>query len=199
MLKTFTKSTVRLTRVAQQGIKLRFNQIKDDVRGVAAIEMAFIFPVMLILYFGLVDVTNLLSANRRVTLTSSTMADLVTQAPGTVSTADLQGFFNAAAPIMDPFSAADIGLELFSYSMNGGNAQLEWENRSGGASCGATPAASAEMIALMNAGTGLVVARVCYKWVPLVGKVMGSDPIQVEDQMILRPRQSNIITCTDCP
>ena len=51
---------------------------------------------MLVLYFGLVDVTNLLSANRRVTLTSSTIADLVTQASGNVSSADLDGFFNAA-------------------------------------------------------------------------------------------------------
>ena len=38
-----------------------------NVMGVAGIEAAFIFPVMLMVYFGLLDLTTMLSANRRVT------------------------------------------------------------------------------------------------------------------------------------
>ena len=71
MLDIFTTFTRRLRRYA------------DDIRGVASIEMAFIFPAMVLVYFGLVDATNVLSANRRVTPTASTLANLVTQAPGT--------------------------------------------------------------------------------------------------------------------
>ena len=186
--------------ISQRMVRLQTSlcRLRDDIQGVAAIEMAFIFPVMLILYFGLVDVTNLLSANRRVTLTSSTIADLVTQAPGTVTDADVQGFFNAASPIMDPFSSNAMGLELFAYELEDGNANLLWEKRNGGTTCGATPTATADMISLMEAGTGLVVARVCYTWLPLTGYVIGSDPMTVEDTMILRPRQSETIVCTDC-
>ena len=199
MLKNLTNSVSRLALEAKAGMTSRIRQFKTDIRGVAAIEMAFIFPVMLVLYFGLVDVTNLLSANRRVTLTSSTIADLVTQASGTVTTADLDGFFNAAAPIMDPFPADAMGLELFAYELDGeGDPQMIWEKRNGGTDCGAAPAATSEMVALMEAGTGLVVARVCYTWLPLAGYVIGSDPITAEDQMILRPRQSSTIECTDC-
>lgn len=200
MLNTLTHSVSRLALQVQDGIASRARKFRDDLRGVAALEMAFIFPVMLILYFGLVDVTNLLSANRRVTLTSSTIADLVTQASGNVTSAELDGFFNAASPIMDPFSADAIGLELFGYTLDGdGNPQLDWEKKqAGGATCGGTPAATPEMVALMQAGTGLVLARVCYTWQPLAGYVIGSEPVTVEDQMILRPRQSNSITCEDC-
>jgi Flp pilus assembly protein TadG len=184
---------------AGRSVHKRACRFRDDVRGVAAIEMAFIFPVMLVIYFGLVDVTNLLSANRRVTLTSSTIADLVTQASGTVTNADLEGFFNAASPIMDPFSADQMGLELFAYELDGdNNAQLMWEKRNGGTSCGASPSATTEMVSLMQAGTGLILARVCYTWEPIAGKVIGSDPVTVEDQMVLRPRQSSTIECTDC-
>ena len=191
------KNTVSQIALKANSKAVRF---RDDLRGVAAIELAFIFPVMLILYFGLVDVTNLLSANRRVTLTSSTIADLSTQASGTVTDADLQGFFNAAAPIMDPFDSANMGLELFSYELdNDGNPALLWEKRNGGTSCGATPNATTDMIALMQAGTGLVLARVCYTWQPLSGYVIGSAPITVEDEMVLRPRQSSTIECSDCP
>ena len=189
--------SLTLNTASQAGKRAR--QLKDDQSGVAALEMAFIFPVMLVLYFGLVDITNLLSANRRVTLTSSTIADLVTQASGTVTESELQGFFNAAAPIMDPLDVTAMGLELFSYSLVGGAAQLDWEKRnSGGASCGASPNATAEMVTLMQAGTGLVLSRVCYTWQPLSGYVIGSDPVTVSDEMILRPRQSSSIECSDC-
>lgn len=173
---------------------------RDD-SGVAAIEMAFIFPVMLVLYFGLVDITNLLSANRKVTLTSSTIADLVTQAPGSVTQADLDGFFNAASPIMDPFAAASIGLELFGYGVNPSSnaAELTWQYAQTGTTCGAAPAPTTDMQDLMASGNGLVLARVCYQWQPITGKVAGVGSMMVEDQMILRPRQSNTIECSDCP
>ena len=195
MLNKLTHSVSQLAVRAGRSAR----KFRDDVHGVAAIEMAFIFPVMLIIYFGLVDVTNLLSANRRVTLTSSTIADLVTQASGTVTSADLDGFFNAAAPIMDPFSADQMGLELFAYELDSDdNPQLMWEKRNGGTSCGASPAATSEMISLMQAGTGLILARVCYTWEPIAGKVIGSEPVTVEDQMVLRPRQSSSIECSDC-
>ncbi len=200
MLKTLTHSVGQFALNTKAKLTTKAHRFRDDIRGMAAIEMAFIFPVMLVLYFGLVDITNLLSANRRVTLTSSTIADLVTQAAGTVTDADLEGFFNAASPIMDPFPAAAIGLELFAYELDSeGNADQTWEKRNGGNNCGATPTATTEMIALMQAGTGLVVARVCYTWQPLAGYVIGSDPVTVEDKMILRPRQSANIECSDCP
>ncbi|MGI9464883.1 MAG: TadE/TadG family type IV pilus assembly protein [Aestuariivirgaceae bacterium] len=200
MLNTLTNSVSRLALAAKAGLSTRINCFKQDVRGIAAVEMAFIFPVMLILYFGLVDVTNLLSANRKVTLASSTIADLVTQASGTVTEADLNGFFAAASPVMDPFSAAAVGLELFAYEVDSeGNAGLLWEKKNSGASCGATPTATSEMITLMQAGTGLILARVCYTWQPLAGHVLGSAPMTVSDEMILRPRQSSSIECTDCP
>ena len=111
-----------------------------DVRGVTSIEVAFIFPVMLIIYFGLVDASNLLSASRRVTLTASTLADLTTQAPATITKAELDGFFNAASAIMDPFPASEIALEVFGYTKDGSNAKLDWSYKNETASCGAASA-----------------------------------------------------------
>jgi Flp pilus assembly protein TadG len=47
--------------------------------GVAAIEFAFILPFMLVLYFGLLDLTGLVSVNRKMTSTASVVADLTGQ------------------------------------------------------------------------------------------------------------------------
>src|SRR5262245_15204356 len=88
-------------------------KVRDDVSGVSGIETAFILPVMLIIYLGLLDLTTVLSASRRVTEMASTLADLVTQSTGTTNKAQLQGFYRAATAIMDPFSTTDLTLEVF--------------------------------------------------------------------------------------
>jgi len=164
--------------------------------GVAAIEMAFIFPVMLLLYFGLVDVTNLLSANRRVTLAASTLGDLVTQSAETIKKADLTGIYAAVAPIMDPFPSADVKIQIYGYKKSGSSAVLSWSNSKNG-SCGSAPSTSG-LATLMGDGNDLVISRVCVSYPPITGMVFGTDAITLQDEVILRPRQSTSLACTDC-
>src|SRR5580658_3804934 len=51
----------------------------DDRRGTAAIEFAFIFPVMLTLFFGSFEVTNLLMLNLKLTAATEDASDLLAQ------------------------------------------------------------------------------------------------------------------------
>ncbi|MBL8905368.1 MAG: pilus assembly protein [Rhizobiales bacterium] len=165
-------------------------------QGIAAIEMALIFPVMLLLYFGLVDITNLLSANRRVTLAASTLGDLVTQQSETIKKADLNGIYAALAPIMDPFPSNNVKIQIFGYKKSGSSAVLSWSNSKNG-SCGSAPS-TAGLANLMTDGNDLVISRVCVDYPPITGRVIGSDPVTLQDEVILRPRQSNSLACTDC-
>ncbi len=170
-----------------------------DIRGVASIEMAFIFPAMVLVYFGLVDATNVLSANRRVTLTASTLADLVTQAPGTITTTDINDFFDASTAIMEPFDSTDITLQVYEFKLDGSsNPVLSWSHSNGGGGCGGTPTVDSQMKQLMTEGNDIVVSRVCYTYHWVIGKIFGSTPMALEDQLVLRPRQSTSIDCTDC-
>lgn len=171
-----------------------------DVRGVASIEMALIFPIMLIVFIGLVDVSNLMTANRRVTLTASTLGDLVTQSPGSVSVADLNGFISAASPIMDPFPKSSTSLEFYTFTKNaGGAAVLNWKYKSAGAGCGAAPVPDATMLKLMAEDNDVVVSRTCYIWQPVLGIILGFTTSTIQDQLMLRPRQTARITCSNCP
>jgi hypothetical protein len=169
-----------------------------EVKAVAAIEMAFIFPVMVILYVGLVDVTNLVSINRRVTLTASTLADLVTQIDGMTTKSEIDGIFESARSIFEPHPVAGISLSLFSFKLNSGTPQLRWKHTNG-ASCGATPAGGAEMESLMADGNDIVVARVCFDHAAIIGSFLGSGDFEIDDELMLRPRQSTTLQCTDCP
>jgi Flp pilus assembly protein TadG len=185
-----------MTRAAKGPTMRHLGRFARAEGGVAAIEMAFIFPVMLLLYFGLVDVTNLLSANRRVTLAASTLGDLVTQSAETIKKADLTGIYAAVAPIMDPFPSANVKIQIFGYKKSGSSAVLSWSNSKNG-SCGSAPSTSG-LATLMGDGNDLVVSRVCVDYPPLTGMVFGSADIRLQDEVILRPRQSASLACTDC-
>jgi len=54
----------------------RFHKSED---GVSAIEFAFILPVMVVMFLGVVEVSNYVMAARRVASVASTAADLVAQ------------------------------------------------------------------------------------------------------------------------
>ena len=171
---------------------------RDDARGVVSIEVAFVLPLMLTMYFGLVDITNMLSANRKVTLTASTLADLTTQASGNITTSDITTFFAAAKPIMYPFNSTGMGLELYGYRRDGNNVVLTWQRKEG-SSCGGVPAANTtEMKNLTSEGNDVVVARACFNWHAILGKVVSAGPLKLTEQLVLRPRQTATLRCTNC-
>ncbi|MFO0993544.1 MAG: TadE/TadG family type IV pilus assembly protein [Hyphomicrobiales bacterium] len=185
-----------MRRAPQNTITRYLGRFARAEGGVAAIEMAFIFPVMLLLYFGLVDVTNLLSANRRVTLAASTLGDLVTQKAETIKKSELTGIYAAVAPIMDPFPSSSVKINIFAYKKSGSSAVLSWSNSKNG-SCGGSPSTSG-LATLMGDGNDLVISRVCVAYAPITGMVIGSAPITLQDEIILRPRQSPTLACSDC-
>ena len=53
---------------------------RNDRRGLSAIEFALLFPLMLTIYFGAVEISNLLTIDRKVANVAGTTADLVAQA-----------------------------------------------------------------------------------------------------------------------
>lgn len=176
----------------------RAQGFRRDTCGVAAIEFAIIFPLMLIVYVGLVDVSNLISANRRVTLTANTLGDLVTQSPGEVTSAQIEGFFAAASPIMEPFPADSIALELYAFTKSSGSISLAWQRKNSESSCDAAPTPDAKMESLMTEDNDVIVSRTCYTWKPILGVLLGIEQTTARAELMLRPRQSARITCADC-
>ncbi len=81
------------------GLLARFSRARE---GVAAVEFALILPMMLVLYVGSVEVSTLISSDRRVQLTAGTVGDLVARSDTTIPTATLTNYFRAAENIMLP-------------------------------------------------------------------------------------------------
>ena len=80
--------------------------------GDSAIEFALIATLFLVpLFFGVVEVSNLLSADRRVSRLASSVADLVAQCDQ-VTQADLMGVMNLSTTILAPLPVDDELLEM---------------------------------------------------------------------------------------
>lgn len=173
-----------------------------DTRGIAAIEMAFIMPFLLFLYFGLVDLTGMISLNRKVNYAASVVADLVTQNENTVHSSAIDDYFNAAALVMKPTPMTNVGVEVYQYRLVSGAITNQWSRKSTtGSPCNAPDTTG--MASLMTDGNDLIVAVVCTTYTPYVATflgeaVLGATTFTMNEQIALRPRQSATLTCTGC-
>jgi len=174
-------------------------RLHHDDRGIAAIEMAFIFPVMIVMLIGLVDVTDGMSTSRKVTITANTLGDLISQEPSTTTQANINGIFAGATQTMVPYDGSSLGLEIFNFRKVGNNAPtLNWEHRSG-TNCGSAPTVTADMSTLMTQGNDLIISRACYNFSYILGNLFpGSTSFAMQEEMTLRPRKSLQLDCSDC-
>ena len=82
-------------------------RLARDRRGVSAVEFAFLAPVMIGLYFGCVEVSDGVGADRKVTLTAAALANLTAQQDSTtpITLAQMNNILDASAKVMDPYTA----------------------------------------------------------------------------------------------
>ena len=181
-------------------MKSAFRKFVGETKGVAAIEVAFILPFMLLLYFGLFDITALVSVNRKVTYSASIVADLVAQNKTSVLKSKLADYYNAANLVMAPIPSSAVRIEVFGYRISGSTVSQIWKTNNGQAtSCGADPATTA-MAPLMVAGNDLVVARVCTTYEIYIANVLGhsvvnSSSFEIGESITQRPRATLKLTC----
>lgn len=81
--------------------------------GMAAVEFALILPVMVLMFFGAIEVSNLLLADNKLRAAASGAADLVTQdSDGTITEAELIQVTAAVTEIMRPMVVTPARLSL---------------------------------------------------------------------------------------
>ncbi len=164
-------------------------------KGVSAVEFALIAPVMLLIYFGCIELSLLMRADRRVTTTASSLGDLTARLV-TVTDADMQDLYNAAAVLMQPYPAGSARMRITSVVDNGnGETRVDWSD-------GFNMSAYAED-ALITIPAGLVaspgsviVAEVEYDYESSFGVVLDASRT-VKDTFYLRPRRVSSIERTN--
>jgi Flp pilus assembly protein TadG len=98
---------------------LKRKPIRAEKSGVAAIEFALIAPLLILVFFGLIELAEGVNCRARMENTASSVADLAAQARN-ITDADRDNIFNAANALMYP-NPATIKIKLSSLVDDGTN------------------------------------------------------------------------------
>lgn len=110
-----------------------FSRYWTSERGLAAVEFAFVLPILLTMLLGLVELSQALSLRADVTNMASTGSDLIAQ-ESTVASTDLTNVYNALGAMVFPFDPTKATITLTSVIDGGvGNPpKVAWSCTQGG-------------------------------------------------------------------
>lgn len=190
----------------------RLRRFRRDHKGLAAVEFAMILPVMITLFFGIVELSLALAARADVTNMASIAADLVAQ-ESVMTPTDMNNVFAASSAILYPYSTTPLTITVYSIvddGAKGAAGKVAWsctKTGSGNAVAGPTtpPTGSTggQMIAATNldangaaayGGTGsVIIAKVDYSYTSPTTKVV-TGPIAMSNTFYAKPRRVAQIT-----
>lgn len=173
--------------------------------GVAAVEFLFVLPVLLLLFLGMVNLTDYISMHRRVNSAAGLVTDLVTRNEKTIDKSALADYAIAAKLAMRPFDGSTPHIDVYDFYKNGTTAATRWKWSSDKTGDCTTPTADPgdaqdPIGKLLNDGNDVVVSVLCMAYVPPNSTFPGFQQIfagrTIEKRAIGRPRHSDTITCT---
>jgi Flp pilus assembly protein TadG len=160
-MRPMTRMWLRVRRSARD--------LSGDCRGLAAVEFAMVVPLMLVLFFGVVDFSRGIAVDRKVTLMARTLSDLTSQNISVTDTR-LTDLFNAGNSIIYPYSKTPLNSTITELYVDPTTkvARVQWSK-------GASPRGAGTTVpiptALQVGDTFLIFSEVSYNYVPLVAFV----------------------------
>jgi Flp pilus assembly protein TadG len=160
-------------------------------RAMAATEFALILPVALILFTGSYIYGTANEINRKVTLTTRDVTDLVTQCSA-LSAADMTTLLDSAAQVISPFTTATMTLIVSEVTTNAAGAgTITWSSAlTGSGYTVGSPVTLPGSVAQPN--VSVIWGHAIYVYTPTIGyQVSGS--FSLSDDIYLMPRLSTTI------
>jgi Flp pilus assembly protein TadG len=172
----------------RQGLLLQLARLRRDQRGVSAVEFAMLLPLMITMYLGAVEISQGIGIDRKVTLTTRTVADLASQV-SSINNADMTNLLNAAAAVIVPYDTSKLKVTVTGVDVDAnGSAKVKWSDTLGGTA--RAVGASVTLPAALNvANTSLIWSEVSYSYKPAIGYVI-TGTLNLSDQLYMRPRIS---------
>ncbi len=145
--------------------------------GLAAVEFALIAPIMIVLFFGVVESSGALSASRKTLLSANTLADLVAQETE-ITRDNLDDLFVGMEDVIDLRDInATFRVVSVIYDVDTDELKVDWSYDSTGAQPYATGSVYSGDLdaALFDDAASLIVAETEYAYVsPISQKIIGA-------------------------
>ncbi len=161
-------------------------RLSADQRGVALIEFALCLPFLVLLFIGGYQFSDAISAYRKVTRATRTIADLTAQYI-TVTDNDLDTILNASTQVMAPYSVSSAKLIVSQIKIDAaGVSTVDWSK--GKNVDGLKPNTPfAIPVAIRQPNTSLIIAAIDYTYTPgIASTIIGTIPLH--EQIIMSPR-----------
>lgn len=170
-------------------------RLRKDARGTAIVEFALCLPFLVMIYIGGYQLSDSVSAYRKVTSATRTIADLTSQYTA-ISTSDLDIILNASTQILSPYKVASAKLTVSQiYTDANGNSTVSW-SRSKNTTALTKSSSFTLPASLKQSKTYLIVAKIEYTYTPIVAAgLIGTIPMQ--EQIVMGPRASEQVTGVD--
>jgi Flp pilus assembly protein TadG len=186
--------------LSRMGPRLKWRGIQGlhyNEQGVSAVEFAIIAPLMILIYFGCIELSFLMRMDRRVTSTSASLGDLTARL-ATVTDDDMAEMFAAAKVMMQPYDAEAGSMRISSIVDDGdGVTKVAWSDAY------AMTALTEGSVVTVPAGIipspgSAIVAEVQFSYNSPFGYVLKTERT-VADKFYLRPRRVTEISRTHKP
>ena len=190
-----------------QKISPRVRDLLSDRSGLAAVEFAMIFPIMVVLYFGVVEFSSAIAVDRKATQVARTLSDLTSQSVS-VADADLISFGQAAKAIMTPYPAQPLISSITEVYVDNatGVTRAQWSKGltigpTGDVTVSAGPHNPGDVVVLPTSlavakGTYVIWSKVNYTYTPAIGYMMSKTGLPFNDAAFTRPR---LVLCVIYP
>ena len=179
----------------------RLRRFPGAREGVAAIEFAFIAPILIFFYLGMAETCQLIMAQRRVSHSAAALADLVTQDTD-IGQREMLEIFEAGCTILDPFPTMNMPNKLkmrvtsvIRHSPT--ELRVHWSRNNGrgyAALAAGAPVPFTVSTPLAAVGDTVVVTEVGYRYRSSVGFLIETSDLSHRSEM--RPRRSQAISFT---
>jgi len=175
-----------------------------DRRGVAAVEFAVILPIVLMLFFGTIEVSTGVAVDRKVVILTRTLSDLISQAKSITDT-DISNAFNISSAVMAPYSNGPVKAKISQIYIDPTTlvANVKWS-----AALNDTAHTCNEVVTTLVpdgiriGGTYLIMSEVGYDYTPVAGMNGGSfspPTFHLSDRTFTRPRQTDSVSYPSAP
>jgi len=195
--------TVKLMKLALSGwlVALRRSaaRLGRDKRGNAAIEFAVIVPVMLTMFFGVVEFSSAVAVKRKISMAAEELADLAARYKEVPDT-EFDNFFTIARAVITPYSTTVLKATITEIYIDPatGLGRAQWSKGDVVRLPGSTVPVPANLIARdatnnILPSQYLIFAETSYVYVPAVGYVMAKAGVPLNDVSYMRPRLSTCV------
>lgn len=197
------------------GVLRHLRRFAIDGRGVAAVEFAYIAPLLILALFGTIEVSRAVMMHKRFQRVSAMIGDLISREDKIGSAAGeaapiLNGMMLSASQVMFPFSSASLKIEVNSVRAkidDASQTRSVWYYKSDTKAASSTCATKTMPAGLLSAGNSAIVVDASYTYTPMISRLIPGfkSAVTWTDTITHSPRKGSCVhfesgtECGGCP